>query len=65
MRYFTCFYRGSNGNNWFWGNMSFSNKEYPSRAKLSESIKDVYGYVDVLIFNIDELTQQDYNNWIK
>lgn len=63
MRYFIIFYVGNLGKHRYHGNNSMENNCYPSREKLTQALIDLYGFTDVAITGIQEVTKQDYENW--
>lgn len=68
MRYFIVSYAVMyEGREWAFGSFHFENNHYPSAKRIGELIKKKHGrrIVDSAILSIQELTEQDYNDWNK
>lgn len=65
MRYFIVFYEGfKTDDNAGFGHIAFPNKTFPSFRALSEDIAVLYGFQNVVITNIKEVNEKDYNDWV-
>jgi hypothetical protein len=61
MRYFFVSYWHPNG----YGNITLSIEEYPSLTALEQTVRDEDETItDVVILNIQELTEVDFNNLV-
>lgn len=68
MRYFIVFYQGLyEPKGWDKGNIDLCQKEYPNRNKCKEIGAKHAGLRKelIIITNIIELTEQDYNEWVR
>ena len=63
MRYFILTFIASQGNAQVTGNITTSRKTFPSRKDITKVIAEIEKCTQVVITNIIEITEEDYNNW--
>lgn len=68
MRYFIIFYNWTAPSKWGNGNMSISESEFPSREAIIKILTEYHQgifSIQIVITNIVELNEKDYESWNK
>jgi hypothetical protein len=64
-RYFYITYVCKDELNYGYGSVCLAQKTYPCRNKIRQEIKENLGKENAIIINIVEMTEQDYNQFLK